>query len=106
MVHVCYYASREVATFQTNLLSAAGDFNDVFVPLAFTTGISSLPCPIPLIDDSIIEDPETFQISLSLVNPADGSLSTSADQPSVATATITDNGKWRALTTHNRYRGT
>ena len=75
------------------MFSATDDFNGVFVSLAFTAGVSSLMCLIPLVDDSIIEDPEIFQISLSLVNLADGSLSTSSVQPSVATATIIDNCK-------------
>ena len=73
--------------------TAAGDFNGAAIFLTFSSGRSSLPCPIPLVDDQIIEDLETFQLSLLLANLDEGSLSTSTSQPSVATATITDDGK-------------
>ena len=59
----------------------------------FATGISAVQCPLPLVDDQIVEDLETFQLSLSLANSDEGSLSTSTAQPSVATATIIDDGK-------------
>ena len=75
-------------------MTAADDFDGAVISLEFITGISSLPCPILLVDDQIIEDTETFQLSLSLDIPAEGSLSASAFQPSVATATIIDDGKW------------
>ena len=74
-------------------MAAADDFNGAVITLTFASGISSLPCPIPLVNDQIIEDLETFQLSLSFINSADGSLSVSTSQPSVVTATITDDGK-------------
>ena len=72
---------------------SAADFNSDVIPLNFNTSVTSLPCPITLVDDSMVENPEAFQLSLSLVNATDGSLSTSAAQPSVATVIITDDGK-------------
>lgn len=72
----------------------AGDVDSSVVQVVFTpTSGMTLPCPIPLVDDSIVEDDETFQLSLSLANPAQGSISTSTTQPGVATATIIDDGK-------------
>ena len=74
----------------------ADDFNANATPLTFTNSVTSRPCSILLMDDLIIENPETFLLSLSLVNPADSALSASAAQPSVATVTITDDGKCKS----------
>ena len=84
--------SLVVAIYSTLCLIAAADFSAVTDMLPFTSGISSLPCEIPLTEDPIIENDETFQLSLS-VNAAQGSLSTTAANPSIATATIIDDGK-------------
>ena len=79
--------------YSTLCLIAAVDFSTAADSLSFTSGVSNLPCQIPLMDDLIIEDDETFQLSLSLANTAQGSLSTTVANPSVATATIIDDGK-------------
>ena len=90
MTFVCI--SLVVAIYSTLCLIAAADFSTVTDLLTFTPGISSLPCEIPLVDDLIIENDETFQLSLS-VSAAQASLSTTAANPSIATATIIDDGK-------------
>ena len=72
---------------------SADDFNSDVIPLTFANIVAPQSCEITLVDDLLIENPETFQLSLSLADPNQGSLSTSAAQPNMATATIIDDGK-------------
>ena len=76
-----------------SLLASAGDFNGGAIPLTFDISVASQPCPILLFDDLIIENQETFLLSLSLADPEEGTLSTSPVEPSLAMATITDDSK-------------
>ena len=61
------------------------DFATVVGTLSFAAGETTKTLSIPIIDDSIAEGPETFQIALS--NPSGATLST----PAIATITILDN---------------
>ena len=78
----------------TPCLIVAVDFSTAIDSVSFTSGVSIQTCQIPLVDDLIIENDETFQLSLSLANAAQGSLSTAAANPRVVTVTINDDGKW------------
>ena len=66
--------------------TAGSDYNDpVVTTVTFASGVTRATYPVPIVDDSDIEDPEIFTASLSTTDPnviiVDGT----------ATVTIVDN---------------
>jgi hypothetical protein len=74
------------------------DFTASHVPVTFSLGETSGTCIIPITDDSIIEDTETFELSLLLADETQGRIS-----PTNGTAIATIINDSKEMLSHTDY---
>jgi len=69
-------------TVDLNATGGSGDFSGVPTTVTFADGQTTASVPLPIVDDALVEGPETFSLSLT---------GTSVGTPATATLEITDN---------------